>query len=265
MSIGPFRTFETSSPEFSPANTRFLTVQSPALQRRGDIVIYNAETTTPDVPAVTLLHGVYGSAWAWMYSGGVHAVYGKLREEGLGEFVLLMPSDGLAGDGSGYFKADDADYRRWIVEDVRAAATLAVPGLTQGSRHYICGLSMGGYGALRLAALEPERYRGSSAHSPITCAADFDGFTDSNPASGVADTELAELIADRADSMPPFRFDCGRADPLFGSVRSLHEALDAAGVAHGFEALEGGHDWPYWTRNVRRSLLFFDRLEREAD
>ena len=262
MTIGPFRTFELSSHEFSPPNTRFLTVQSPALRRRGDIVIYNAETTTPDVPAVTLLHGVYGSAWAWMYSGGVHTVYERLRDEGLSEFVLIMPSDGLPGDGSGYVALDDADYRKWITDDVRTAAVLAVPGLSEQSRHYICGLSMGGYGALRLAALEPETYSGASAHSPITTAADFDGFTETNPANGIADTDLAELIRSQATDMPPFRFDCGRDDTLFPNVQRLHKSLANAEVAHVFEALEGDHSWPYWTRNVERSLAFFDALDR---
>ena len=263
MTTGPFRTFELSSPEFSPPDTRFLTVQSPALRRRGDIVIYNSETTTPDVPAVTLLHGVYGSAWAWMYSGGVHTVYERLREEGLSEFVLLMPSDGLPGDGSGYYARSDADYQAWITHDVRTAATLAVPGLSEASRHYICGLSMGGYGALRLAALEPGRYHGASAHSPVTTAADFDGFTKDNPAAGMADTDLADLITSRADTMPPFRFDCGRADTLFPSVQRLHSSLTSAGVAHGFDALEGDHSWPYWTRNVGRSLTVFGNIERD--
>ena len=263
MMTGPFRTFELSSPEFSPPDTRFLTVQSPALRRRGDIVIYNAETTTPDVPAVTLLHGVYGSAWAWMYAGGVHTVYERLRAEGLSEFVLLMPSDGLPGDGSGYYARDDADYRAWITDDVRTAAVLAVPGLTESSRHYICGLSMGGYGALRLAALEPTIYSGASAHSPITTAADFDAFTDTNPADGIPDTDLADLVTSRAGTMPPFRFDCGQADTLFPSAQRLHDSLTNADVPHEFEPLEGSHNWPYWTRNVGRSLSFFDKLERQ--
>ena len=265
MSNGPFRTFELSSPEFSPPKTRFLTVQSPALGRRGDIVIYNAETATPDVPAITLLHGVYGSAWAWMYSGGVHTVYERLREEGLSEFVLLMPSDGLTGDGSGYFAREDGDYRRWITDDVRTAAALAVPGLTEASRHYICGLSMGGYGALRLAALEPAIYSGASAHSPITTATDFDRFTDINPADGITDTDLADLVSTRADTMPPFRFDCGRNDPLFSSTQRLHDTLASAGVAHGFEALEGDHNWPYWTRNVGKSFTLFDKVEQDSE
>ena len=264
MTNGPFRTFELSSHEFSPPKTRFLTVQSPALRRRGDIVIYNAETTTPDVPAVTLLHGVYGSAWAWMYSGGVHTVYERLREEGLSEFVLLMPSDGLSGDGSGYYACDDADYRKWITDDVRTAATLAVPSLTEASRHYICGLSMGGYGALRLAALEPTIYSGASAHSPITTAVDFNAFTTANPADGIPNTDLADLITSRADAVPPFRFDCGSEDTLFNSAQRLHSRLTTAGVAHEFEALEGEHSWPYWTRNVERSFAFFDGMERKT-
>lgn len=32
--------------------------------------------------------------------------------------VLVMPSDGLFGDGSGYFNHGDKDFEKWIVKDV---------------------------------------------------------------------------------------------------------------------------------------------------
>lgn len=262
-----FRTFEVSSPAYSPPNTRFVTVQSPALKRRGDIVIYNAETDQADVPVIILLHGVYGSAWAWMYAGGVHRVYERLRlEKDLSEFVLVMPSDGLVDDGSGYFNRDDANYRSWVIEDVREAVQRTVSGVTKQSRLYLSGLSMGGYGALRLGGLHRDLCHGISAHSPITSGADFDHFTKLPPYYDLSAQEgridLIELLKESPQSLPSFRFDCGQADILFESCQSLSKALSTAGVEHHFEAFDGAHDWTYWTDKIAHSFHFFDQLEK---
>ena len=58
-----------------------------------------------NVPLVMLLHGVYGSHWAWSRKGGAHHTAARLIEQGqIPPMVLAMPSDGLWGDGSGYIQ-----------------------------------------------------------------------------------------------------------------------------------------------------------------
>ncbi|MDJ0922874.1 MAG: alpha/beta hydrolase-fold protein [Henriciella sp.] len=262
-----FRTIEISNPAYTPPNIHFITVQAPALGRRGDMLVYCDPSTAPDAPVIILLHGVYGSAWAWLFAGGVHTVYERLRaQEGLSEFVLVMPSDGLAEDGSGYFNRDDAQYRNWIVEDVRSAALNVFASVTDQSRVYLTGLSMGGYGALRLGALHPDVFTAMSAHSPITRLGDFDHFTQDPPNRALQEDaqtlDLIPLLTSDPDRLPPFRFDCGRSDILFKSCQSLSQGLRAAGMAHQFDTPGGGHDWTYWHENIARSFRFFDQIER---
>jgi putative tributyrin esterase len=123
----PFRTVEVSNPEYAPPETTFVTVASSALGRRADILLYDAHSIVPDVPVIHLLHGVYGSHWAWMYSGGVHLVYERLRrEEDLSAFVLAMPSDGLHGDGSGYLNRHCGRFEDWIAQNVPVAVAMPV-------------------------------------------------------------------------------------------------------------------------------------------
>jgi len=74
---------------------------------------------------------------------------------------------GYWGDGSGDVKHDNADYATWIVDEVPEAAAL-VDARCAGSPRFITGLSMGGYGALRLGALHPEAFTALSAHSSAT-------------------------------------------------------------------------------------------------
>ena len=76
----------------------------------------------------------------------------------------------------------------------------------------------------------------------------------------ILDTAMAvidQMLRSR-DSLPPFRFDCGREDILLEGNRKLHEALVAAGVPHLYEEFSGGHQWPYWTEHLEDTLRFFE-------
>lgn len=260
-----FRTFEVSEAKYAPPNTKFVTVQSPALGRRGDIVIYNYKAVTPNTPIVILLHGVYGSAWSWMYAGGVHQTYENLRaKRAISEFVLVMPSDGLVNDGSGYLNHADANYADWIVNDTIAAARRAVPNLSDISPVFLAGLSMGGYGALRLGLLNQETICAVSAHSAITNKDDFKTFTEFSPympsTEHKGNLDLIDIFNRQGDDCIPIRFDCGRDDPLFRSNRALASQVEPLGLPVHFESFEGGHDWLYWHENIAHSLRFFSSL-----
>ncbi len=183
--------------------------------------------------------------------------------------IKAMPSDGfmaalgglpLWGDGSGYLRHADADYARWIVEEVPAVAAIVEPNTAHAPR-FICGLSMGGYGALRLGALHPDRFAAISAHSSITEPAQMQGFVEER----VEQFDLAEdrplqvlaCMKMNAHRLPPLRFDCGKDDPLIGHNRHLHAELDRAQIKHTYQEFPGGHEWPYWHEHLADSLRFF--------
>ena len=118
--MSSFFTVELSDPRFESDNLRLIAVKSPALKKRADISVF-----VPDVPVseikgiVILLHGVYGSHWAWTLKGGVHKTAQRLiKEDKIPPMLLVMPSDGLFADGSGYVPHVSEDYEKWIVEDV---------------------------------------------------------------------------------------------------------------------------------------------------
>ena len=96
-----------------------------------------------------------------------------------GTMVIAMPSDGLLRDGSGYLDWPGAEnVERWIVDEVPAVAALAAPALSAQAPVAIGGLSMGGYGALRLGAKYADRFCAISAHSAITEISEFAQFVD---------------------------------------------------------------------------------------
>src|SRR5690349_350110 len=119
--IARFRTVELSDPAFEHDGLRALTLHSPALGGRGDVSLFvpaGCEARS-NVPIVLLLHGVYGSHWAWFLRGGVHRTARRLIDQGrMRPMIIASPSDGLAGDGTGYIRQLDHDYERWISDDV---------------------------------------------------------------------------------------------------------------------------------------------------
>ena len=253
-----FRTFESAH---IGNGIHHVTVKSAALRRRADISFYvPPEARVEKLPLVILLHGVYGSHWAWLYKGGAHQVLDRLiKEENLPPIMLAMPSDGLWGDGSGYVQHRDADYSRWIVDEVPEAAA-EIDARCKDAPRFISGLSMGGYGALRLGLLHPQKFAGISAHSSITNVVQMQGFVEEPLAEfDLTDTEPLAVIdcAKLSSHLPHLRFDCGTEDILIEHNRTLHRDLQAAGIPHGYEEFPGGHTWDYWHAHLADTLRFF--------
>lgn len=259
---------EIAAPNYSAQNTSTMTAFSSHLKGRGDISIYREPSNNKNVPIIVLLHGVYGSHWVWSQLGGVDKVYQDLRAQGLPEFVLVMPSDGAHQQGSGYLALQNADYEKWIVEDVISAAIISQAMCSKNSNIYITGLSMGGYGALRLGAKYPHVFSGISAHSAITELNDFKHFVEDETLQPLRKTcdpyqgDVFKTLHANKANLPPLRFDCGRDDVLINANNALAEKLTEANIAYSYQVFDGEHSWQYWHQHITDTLLFFAELER---
>ena len=256
-----FRTVRVSDPRFEHDGLRIATVKSPALKGRGDISLFVPPSCPENIPIVLLLHGVYGSHWSWALGGGAHQTAARLIEYGeIQPIVLAMPSDGLWGDGSGYLPHTSKDYERWIIEEAPAAVQEIVPAANNASPLFIAGLSMGGFGALRLGGKYAAKFAGIAAHSAITHFEQLAQFVEEPLAAYQSHTaNHSTLDALTSQPLPPLRFDCGTEDPLLEPNRVLHMALEEAGVTHIYEEFAGGHEWPYWEKHIEDTLRFFNR------
>jgi S-formylglutathione hydrolase FrmB len=260
-----FRTLEISDPALAPEGLRFVTVKSAALGQRADLLLFvppQAEGLH-DVPLVLLLHGVYGSHWAWAFQGGAHRTAQRLIDAGvIPPLVLAMPSDGLWGDGSGYVAHARQDFERWIVDEVPAAARTACAACSEASPLLIAGLSMGGFGALRLAGKHSQRFAAAAAHSAVTDVAQLDTLLAESRAGWSRtppDCRVLAALTSATQPPPPLRLDCGRDDFLIAANRQLHGELTAAGIQHEYAEHDGGHGWDYWSRHLEDTLRFFGR------
>jgi putative tributyrin esterase len=247
-----FRTFEASPP--MEDGLRFVTVKSAALGQRADISLWAPEDATAPLPLVILLHGVYGSHWAWALKGDAHRTAQRLITSGaLPPCALAMPSDGLWGDGSGYVRHAAQDFERWIVDEVPRAAQAAGLPVDAQAPFALAGLSMGGFGALRLAARHPHRVRAAAGLSSLTRVSQLDALL-AEPRTGwdEEDAELLPLL--QRPGMPPFALFCGLSDPYIDANRGLHAQLQVARIPHVYQEHAGGHDWGFWREHLGAAL-----------
>jgi S-formylglutathione hydrolase FrmB len=127
------------------------------------------------------------------------------------------------------------------------------------NRVAIGGMSMGGFGALDLARLNPRRFCAVGAHSAAlwvsgaqTAAGAFDNARDFAVHDVIA-------IAKRGD---PYRqmavwVDVGNQDPFLAADTTFAEALRRHGQPVAFHVWPGGHDQAYWQSHWGDYLRFY--------
>ena len=259
-----FRTVELSDSAYEKGGLRFLTIKTPNLKGRGDICLFvpQGASGVTNLPIYILLHGVYGSAWAWAMKGGAHHTAQRLIQNNkMKPAIIAMPSDGLWGDGSAYFSHHQKHFDRWIVEDVPLAIKENIPEAGSDSPLCIGGLSMGGYGALMLGARFPDKFKAISGHSSITKLEQMALFVEEPLKEYNAFAQWPDVIdamSKNSKRLPALRFDCGRDDELIEANRLLHQQLLDLEIFHTFQEFNGSHEWPYWQEHVEKTFLFFD-------
>jgi len=260
---------ELSEPQFEAFGIRHVTYKSAAIPGRQDMLVILPEKGDAPLPLTLLLHGVGGSHWAWAFQGGAHRTLFRLIDAGdLPPMALALPSDGLWGDGSGYLPhGPSRDYEQLVLE-VPEVAAVVDPRITSRSPLFVSGLSMGGYGALRIGGKHADRFAGISSHSAITTLRELQDFVTedlSTVLSKSPETAVVYWLEKNAERLPPLRFDCGLDDRLLCANRLLHHQLEVLGVDHVYDEFVGGHEWTYWREHLRDSLMFFGAQLRQAD
>ncbi|KAA1243511.1 alpha/beta hydrolase family protein [Aquimarina sp. RZ0] len=262
--MSKFRTTEISDPRFEANNLRHITVKSKNLQGRGDITVYiPSGAEHKDLPITILLHGVYGSHWIWSQKTGIHLKMQEwITKDEIAPMIIAMPSDGLWGDGSAYVPHTTQDFEKWITEDVINAVIELIPQASENSKICIAGLSMGGFGALRIGSKHNDLFSAVSGLSSITVLDEMKLFVEEKRSLYDQDNTENESVYDtilkNKENIPPFRFDCGVDDELIEGNRKLHQQLEKLNIKHIYKENPGKHEWVYWETHIKETLLFFN-------
>jgi putative tributyrin esterase len=149
----------------------------------------------------------------------------------------------------------------------RGFYTNAIDVKAERSGRAIGGLSMGGYGAIKLGLKHPERFASVNSHSGAVGFLRGDTkrakehYPEFDRVFGKALEDGPEdpfTIVKRIDHgrVPKLRIDCGTEDFLLDQNRSFHALLESLHIAHEYQEFPGGHDWAYWDRHVQEALAF---------
>jgi S-formylglutathione hydrolase FrmB len=204
-------------------------------------------------PVLLQLHGRYDDHRAWLEKSRLWSYVERLP------LIVVMPSGGkfwwsnVTPQGASNSYA--LDYEDYLVHDLWAHVNATFP-VRAGARWAVGGLSMGGFGSIRLGLKHPDHFCSIFAHSSVIPT---DGELEQmlpliSPAQR-ADMDCYRWAGKRTrDDMPRLGFDCGLDDHLLRDNRRFHAHLEHLGLPHTYDEHPGGHNWDYWDVHVRRAL-----------
>jgi len=115
-------------------------------------------------PVLYFLHGLGGDQTFMASSGASTGVEEAWEEKRLGEFVIITPQ----GENSFYINSRDGHilYEDFFIREFVPQMERRYRLLHDRSGRAICGISMGGYGALRFAFKYPRMFASVAVHMP---------------------------------------------------------------------------------------------------
>ena len=234
-------------------------------------------TSQRSYPVVYLLHGFSDDETGWIQFGQANQIMDKgIREGRIPAFILIIPDGKVTWYCNSYDKRNlwednfvnefipfvEKEYRIRAKKEYRA----------------IAGLSMGGYGALKLSMRHTDLFTCCVALSSATFSdkeivdqkeAEYDNYfgniygnalkgdarlTDAwkanNPLHLIHDVPLDKLKSVK------YWIDCGDDDFLFNGNSLLHIEMRQLGIPHEYRVRDGAHQWSYWRSGLDTGLEY---------
>ncbi len=230
-------------------------------QSTGQIGMGSIDRVREKYPCLFLLHGLSEDDLTWIRRTSIERYVAPLG------LAVVMPNVHRS------FYSDmkyGGNYWTFISEELPQIARSFFPLSDKREDNFVAGLSMGGYGAFKLALRKPESYCAAASLSgsldmvmyiknaekniidilvPI--------FGDNIDISGTEDDLMycADKVAGLPkDKQPSLYQYCGTEDILYQENISFREYAKKLGLKHTYEESAGTHEWKYWDRQIQRVL-----------
>ena len=220
-------------------------------------------------PLLLLLHGLTGNHLTWLTQTGLASYAARYsffivclegRESWYTNSVEMPPdTDDLSSPSCPAYGRYEDD----LIQDFLPHIQAKLPLLPAGKHWAIGGMSMGGYGAIRIALTHGRLFSLALSHSG---AFEYPQRQETHPVFGERARDLVarrsanlfKLAEDALSTWPPARphlyFDCGQKDRWLTANQHLHQHLDFIGYRHTYIEQPGFHTLPYWDRAIRNAL-----------
>jgi S-formylglutathione hydrolase FrmB len=183
---------------------------------------------------------------------------------------LLVIAFLLPAVGRSYYTDTTFGHKYWtfISEELPALARAFFPLSQDRADNFVAGLSMGGYGAFKLALRQPKRFAAAASLSGALDAArfaraggedrkEFEGIFGNLKAVPGSDNDLLHLASRLARSRGPkprLYQCCGTEDFLYPDNLVFRDHTRRVGLDLTYEEGPGTHEWRYWDRMIQRVL-----------
>jgi S-formylglutathione hydrolase FrmB len=171
-------------------------------------------------------------------------------------------------------------YFSYVTEELPTIVENMLPVSSLAKERFLCGFSMGGYGALRAALLLPHRYAGAAVFSVASDPFECMDILHNLKLSGVPDLQenMTRIFGTReefcnsdsnlevavhqacAGTQRPYIYHaCGKQDILYGMNQRLRAILETSypRQRYTYNEYDGCHNWDFWNNELKKILNIF--------
>jgi enterochelin esterase-like enzyme len=242
---------------------------STALGRIWSYAVYlpsGYETSNLKYPVLYLLHGNGGNLYTWANDGRIQSTTDALISSGeIPPVVIVMPDAGTS-----WFVDRKEKMETAVIEDLIPDVQKHLNVLTTRSARLVGGLSMGGYGAMRLALKYPEMFAAAALLSPAiynpeppenSSARRVGVFGSPEYDSAVWKAYNYPALWDGflAKRMPvPMYINSGDDDDFFieSEAVQFYELLRKNKQPAELRIVDGAHVWPVWESTIGEAMKY---------
>jgi S-formylglutathione hydrolase FrmB len=251
-----------------------LTIHSKSMNKniKAAVVMPAVYTSGKPLQVLYLLHGFSDSFNAWLTKPlPDKQLLNKMADT---YHLLIVCPDG--GYGSWYLDSPlkkEFQYETFIIQELIPQIDKKYKTIAGREGRLISGLSMGGHGALYLAARNPDKFLAAGS---IAGAVDLEAIA--RERGGDIEKWLTNLLGDVNQQQDRYKahsvihltgklkdaglkliIDCGTSDFLFEHNKALHQKLLQEGIAHHYIERPGEHNWQYFADALEYHLVFFKK------
>ena len=231
----------------------------------------NSVGATEDVPVLYLLHGMGGNHSVWQRRTSIERY---VKDLGI---AVIMPSTDLA-----WYTDTQYDMKYWtfISEELPQLCHELFPQLTtKREKTFAAGLSMGGFGALKLGLLCPEKFAGIAAMSgmltlveakeqlfQVRDASYWRGIFGPEETWRTSENDFTYQITHyQKEQKSKFFICCGTEDDLLLSSQIVVDLMQKNDFDVTFKTGPGAHEWQFWDTWIQKVLSWMQEIMQQAN
>ncbi len=216
---------------------------------------------TGKFPVLYLLHGLSDDHTIWLRRTSIERYVAPLG------LAVVMP-----GVHRSFYNDMAYGMKFWtfINEELPAITRSFFPISDKREDNFVAGLSMGGFGAFKLAFNKPESFAAAASLSGVMDAKELYArwrdvhecdliFGGLNKIEGTQNDLFhisAKLATKAKDKAPKLFMSCGTDDFLYGDNLRMKAHLEALGFDLAYTERAGTHEWGFWDVEIQKVLAW---------